>query len=90
MRTVVVMAGQTMADIAIQEYGALEAVFDIAVENQLYITSRLQDGSTLRLPDVTYDAKRQNFCALNSIMPATEVQGGDCGVFSAEFTKEFI
>lgn len=84
------MAGQTMADIAIQEYGALEAVFDIAVQNKLSVTSVLQDGCTLMLPEVTYDAKKQNFCTLNKIRPATEVQGGDCGVFSIEFTKEFI
>ena len=39
--------GQTMADIAIQEYGSFEAVSAIAMKNGLCITDIPQPGSEL-------------------------------------------
>lgn len=90
MRTVTVMAGQTLADVAIQECGALEAVWDIAEINGVSTTSELVDGDVLKLPDKVYNAKRQEYCTLNKVRPATEVTGDICRVFTEEFTKEFI
>ena len=89
MKTVVAMAGQTLADIAIQECGALEAVCDIAQINGLSVSSLLPDGAVLRLPDRTYNVKMESYCSLNKVRPATEVLESDCGVFTKVFTKEF-
>ena len=90
MRTVVVAAEQTLADIAIQEFGSLEAVYDIAEMNDIPIAARLQDGALLKLPDKQYNTKMREFCALNMVKPATEVGDELCRVFSVEFSKEFI
>ena len=90
MRTVVVVDGQTMADIAIQEFGSLEAVGDMARVNGIPVTGTLIDGEVLKLPDNEYNAKMRKFCALNAVKPATEQENGGKGVFGTEFSNEFI
>ncbi len=47
MKTVV-QAGQTLLDIAIQEYGTIEAVFMLAKANDMSITDTLQAGRKLK------------------------------------------
>ncbi len=89
MNTVKVKAYQTMADIAIQEYGMLEAVCDIARSNQLGITETLVDGMLLVLPDVSYNKKMKEHCKINNISPATEPDRNLWGIFTEEFTQEF-
>lgn len=89
MRTVTVLFGQTLADIAVQEYGKLEAVCDIAKENALSITDTLPDGVVLKLPDIVYDKKIQEYFKQKRIKPATDLTEACSGIFTKEFTTEF-
>ena len=41
---VIVMAGQTLADIALQEYGTIEAMPLIASENDISLSADLSSG----------------------------------------------
>lgn len=82
--------GQTMADIAIQECGCLEAVCDIARINGIPVTGTLTDGEVLRLPDNEYNAKMRRYYEVNGVKPATEQEAGDARIFGTEFTNEFI
>jgi LysM repeat protein len=52
-KTTIISNGQTLADIAVQEQGSVEAIFDIAVLNGLEsITTNLITGQVLILPSV--------------------------------------
>ena len=51
MRNVTISDGQTLLDIAVQELGALEAVFDLADANGLHITDTLAAGQVLVVPE---------------------------------------
>lgn len=52
MTEVIVEDGQCLVDIAIQETGSMESVFDIAVENNIDPTSDLVAGQSLKIPFV--------------------------------------
>jgi hypothetical protein len=41
---ITILEGQSLPDIAIQESGSIEAVFDLAVKNGISITDKLQAG----------------------------------------------
>ncbi|MEZ7706697.1 hypothetical protein O3680_12955 [Prevotella melaninogenica] len=47
--------GQTLADIAIQEYGSLEALPALAAANGIGMAETLAAGSRLQLPDVSFN-----------------------------------
>ena len=53
MKTVV-QAGQTLLDIAVQEYGTIEAVFMLAKANDMSITDSLQAGQQIEIPEKVY------------------------------------
>lgn len=89
MKTVVVMEGQTLTDIAIQVCGAPEAVCELAVLNGIEVTEVLTVGRVLRVPERVYNAKVAEVYALNGLKPATEVEKDVCGVFSKEFNSFF-
>ena len=81
-----------MADIAIQEYGSLEAVTLIAEANSISPSAVLTAGTVLYLPEKIYDKEMQDYCKNNNVSPATEMD--DYGeirlrIFTKEFTKEF-
>lgn len=66
MRTVSVIANQNLADIAVQEFGSIDAVFDIALANDISITSSLSPGTTLLIPEVSYEVEiAQYFKGIN-------------------------
>jgi hypothetical protein len=46
-----ISAGQSLVDVAIQEYGSLEALFDLADANDLAITDVLTPGRVLVVPN---------------------------------------
>lgn len=71
--TVTVQNGQTLSDIAIQEYGDLSAVYLLAEENGTSITSQLQPGTVLVLPDVVINKEMQSYCKNNGVSPATAI-----------------
>lgn len=89
MKTVVVKAGQTMADIAVQMCGSANAVCELAKVNGLSITDELPDGIMIKIPETIYNRKMQILCEKNKVRPATELKKDVRGIFSKEFTNEF-
>ena len=83
--------GQTLADIAIQEYGSLEALPVLAAANAIGMTDTLEAGSRLQLPDVNFNRLIQQYCKANDVSPATERGMTDVKlrVFSGEFSSQF-
>lgn len=83
--------GQTLADIAIQEYGSLSAVVELAKVNGMAISDVPSAGTELSLPEKIYNKAMQNYCKANGVEPATERDtSGIClRIFTEEFTKEF-
>ncbi len=49
--TVISLNNQSLFDIAAQEFGTIEAIFDLAVVNDLAITDELEVGQVLNLPN---------------------------------------
>lgn len=88
---VTVKSGQTLADIAIQEFGSLMAVVELAKKNGMDITDVPEAGSEISLPEKTYNRAMQTYCKANEVEPATELDtsGLRLGIFTEEFTKEF-
>jgi len=84
--------GQTLADIAVQEYGSWEAAIDIAFQNDLSVTDVPDAGEVLSLPDKTYNPAMQLFCKNNNVSPATarDTSGILLRIFGEEFTRQFI
>ena len=56
MKTVV-QAGQTLLDIAVQEYGTIEAAFMLARTNDMGITDTLQAGQEIETPEKVYNSE---------------------------------
>ncbi len=83
--------GQTLADIAIQEYGSLEALPALAAVNGIGMTDTLAAGSRLQLPDVSFNRLIQQYCKANDVSPATERGMTDVKlrVFGGEFAPQF-
>ena len=86
-----VQDGQNLADIAIQEYGSLEALVDLACENGISVTSSLKAGKDLKIPKRYYDRQMMQYCKAHSIQPATvqDQSGVRLGIFSRQFSQEF-
>ena len=68
---VVVRDGQTLADVAIQEYGALEAVVQLAFDNGMSVSDVPQTGIALRLHEKTYSRILRDYCRARGVQPAT-------------------
>lgn len=85
---VIVKARQTLADIAIQEYGDLRAVVVIAAENDLSVTDDIKPGIVLKCPEIIYNRYLQRYVSVNNISPATAIGSGD-GIVFRIFTNEF-
>lgn len=73
MQTINVKTGQNLDDIAIRHAGSIEALFDIAVENNLSITDPddCRAGDSLIIPAV-YDKRVVNYFVRNKIEPASK------------------
>ena len=52
MKTVTVLNNQSLWDISVQEYGTVEAVFELARANDMGVTDLLTAGQELVLPEV--------------------------------------
>ena len=83
--------GQTLADVAIQEYGSWEAMIDIARENNLSMTEVPNAGTELTMPDATWNRTMQNYCHKNDVSPATARDQGNVSlrIFDEEFNETF-
>jgi len=68
---VIVCNGQTLADIAVQEYGTVEALPLIAKANGLAMSDIPMAGTVLECPEKIYDRYLQRYAKCNNIKPAT-------------------
>lgn len=90
---VTVLPNQTLSDIAIQEYGAEEAVFLIAQANNISPTDVLTAGTMLQCLDRTFNKQMQAYCKNNRISPATaETSDSEIRlrIFTEQFTEQFM
>lgn len=83
--------GQTLADIAIQEFGTLEALPDLARVNSLSMSDVPSPGTVLALPETTYNLTMQRYCKAHDVSPATarDESGVSWGVFTSQFSPQF-
>ena len=83
--------GQTLADVAIQEYGSWEAMIAISRENGISMTEVPNAGTELTMPDATWNRTMQNFCRNNDVSPATARDQGNVSlrIFDKEFNETF-
>ncbi len=83
--------GQTLADIAIQEYGSLEALPSLALANGMSLSDIPTPGATITLPDKTFNRSMQQYCKARDVSPATERDnaGNRLGIFSLQFQTQF-
>lgn len=68
---VVVRDGQTLADIAVQEYGVLEAVVQLAEDNGMSVSEVPATGRALHLHDRVYNWVMRDYCLAHEVQPAT-------------------
>ncbi len=90
---VTVAQRQSLADLAIQVYGDIRGVTDIALANGLSVTADLEPGAELECPDVVYDSYLQDYARKNKIKPAaglSELDEVQARIFTDQFTKEYV
>lgn len=87
----IIKDGQTLADMAVQEYGSWEAMIAIARENGMSMTDVPPAGTELTMPDATWNRTMQNWCKDNDVSPATarDQSNARLRIFEEEFTEEF-
>lgn len=87
----IIKDGQTLADMAVQEYGSWEAMIAIARENGISMTEVPTAGIELTMPDAIWNRTMQNWCKDNDVSPATARDQSNVSlrIFEEEFTKEF-
>jgi hypothetical protein len=66
--------GQWPGDIAVREAGSIEAIIEIALENNISITDGLPAGTVLTSP-APVDGRVVNYYKTNGIYPATATDG---------------
>lgn len=83
--------GQTLIDVAVQEFGAWEAMTAIAYTNGMSMTEVPKAGTVLKLPEGVWNQMMETWCKANGVSPATErdSNGVHMGVFTEEFMEEF-
>lgn len=83
--------GQTLADVAVQEYGAWEALTEIAKLNNVSMTDVLDAGELLTLPDGTWNRAMESYCKANRVSPATARDSGGISmrIFDEQFNEVF-
>ncbi|MFV0397936.1 MAG: hypothetical protein ACK5JU_07960 [Bacteroidales bacterium] len=65
--------GQWLGDIAIREAGSIDALVELAINNDLSITGKITPGDTLSKP-TQVDKRVTNYYALNNLYPATSTE----------------
>ena len=69
---VTVMNGQTLADIAVQVYGTIEAMPLIASANGISMSDDLSTGQVIECQERVFDQYLQDYVRNNNIKPATK------------------
>lgn len=78
MKSIKVAKGQTLLDVAIQEYGNVEDIVLIAADNDLLLTDRLTEGQALSIrTDYTSSPAKQKYLQTNGVRPATDIAGAN-------------
>lgn len=95
-RTIIVQPGQCLEDIALQEYGSIDAVGTIVFGNEEVFTdgfsTDLQPGTELVLPGEPLDKPMYDTMRALGIVPATAWGSDDTpplGDFSDDFNNDF-
>lgn len=81
--------GQTLADMAIQTKGSIEALVDLASENNTSITEVLSPNQLIIIPDARYNVAIETHVKSRGVSPSTANAVDKEGVFSPEFSPEF-
>lgn len=71
MDQVIVLESQSLFDLALQQCGGIEAVFDFAERNGLSITDQLSPGSKLHVPEVVNQLV-YSYYETRQLKPATD------------------
>lgn len=80
---------QSVFDIALQEFGAIEAAFDIALKNGISVTSKLNAGAVLIMPKNAPETSAVlSFYKDNSITPATDIEIENTTLPSGNYVTE--
>ena len=71
---VTALNNQSLFDIAIQVYGSVAYVFELAVANGISITDELTAGQQIEVPEIEVESKGvQAYFLANGIKPATAI-----------------
>ena len=91
MRKVIVQSGQTIADVAVQEYGSFEAAVELAIANDIGITDHVQGGSELRKIDKSYNKPVKDYCKVEGAQPTSTIQkeDGTTSIFTQPYTYTY-
>lgn len=88
-----VLAGQSLADVALRVYGSAEGAIVLAKVNRIDITNTLRAGMELEVPEDAQGVKGiVEYYKNHRICPATDVGSEpdiSLRVFTEEFMKEF-
>ena len=75
---VTALNNQSLFDIAIQVYGSVAYVFELAVANGISITDELTAGQQIEVPEIEVESKGvQAYFLANQIKPATAIRPED-------------
>lgn len=75
---VIALNSQSLFDIAIQVYGSVAYVFELAVANGLSITGELAAGQEIEVPEIEVESKSvRDYYIANQIKPATAIRPED-------------
>lgn len=83
--------GQTLADVAVENFGSWEAMIEIGRINGISMSETPAAGTVLAMPDAVYNRVVEDWCKNNDVSPAT-AHGGSrlhLGIFTEVFTREF-
>ena len=72
MKEMQIFNKQSLFDLSIQNYGTIEAIIDLALENNLSVTDELQTGDLVNVPQLgTARLSIVSYYKRNQIKPAT-------------------
>lgn len=78
MRRITVLHNQSLFDVCIMLYGNLDPVFELALANNLSITTILEAGTVLNVPESQFENKEiLNYFKIKGIVPATALTSFD-------------
>jgi hypothetical protein len=70
---IVTLNNQTLLDIAIQEYGTIESIFELAMANDLSIHTSAVAGAVYQIPQVKNNTEVLNYYKNQQIKPSTKI-----------------